>query len=298
MNRWRIFSIGKTDVCLHPGMILYALYAMVTGHGLLMAVATISILLHEAAHALAAAAFKQLPAFIELSPLGAVMRLEDENRLSLAKWMLVLLAGPTITLVLCYTAIQLTGNHHVSPDVGRVMFTCNLSVLALNLLPVLPLDGGRIVSLILAAFWPQRIVTRIMRCIGTVIGIGLIVLNIFVSWKHGGWNLSLAFTGCCMLYTSSVATTSQAIAELKHFMDRKILLERKGCLKCTPIFALHNQSLRKLVRILPPRRMVMFFCIEAGSMRTLGWLSEADFIRFYLQQPDMWLAEAIKLSQN
>lgn len=298
MSRWRIFSIGKTDVCLHPGMLLYAVYAMITGHGLFLVVATISILLHEAAHALTAAAFKQMPSSVELTPLGAVMRLEDENRLSFGKRLLMLFSGPAATLLLCYVAIRLAETQCSTVQLSRMLFMSNLSILLMNLLPVLPLDGGRIVSLVLGVFWPPRIVSQIMRCIGSVVGVGLIVLNVYASWKLGGWNLSLAFAGCCMLYTSSVATTSQAIAELKLFMDRKILLERKGCVKGIHIFALHSQTLRKLARILPPRNMASFVCIEAGSMKTLGWLSEADFVQLYLNHPDISLKEAINLCQN
>lgn len=298
MRRWRICSLGKTDIYLHPAMFLYLLYAHFTGHGRFICLSILSILLHEIAHALTSSAFGQMPSCIELTPLGAVMRLEDESRLPLVKRMLMLLAGPAMTLLLCYAAIRLTMAHVLSPMNGRLLFMSNLSILLLNLLPVLPLDGGRILSLILGVFWPSRIVNRTMRCIGSILGLGLIALNIYVACRSGGWNLSLVFAGCCMLYSSSIATVTQAVAELRQFMDRKILLERKGSMPSTLIYALSNQKLRKLVRMLPPGKMATFVCVEPGSMKALGWLSEPELIQHYLNEPDIEFSKAINLCQN
>lgn len=298
MRRWRICTLGKTDVYLHPAMLLYLLYAHLTGHGHFICLSILSILLHEGAHALTSTAFGHMPSCMELTPLGAVMRLEDENRLPFVKRVLMLLAGPSLTFLLCYAAIHLTIKHVLSPQTGQLLFMSNLSILLLNLLPVLPLDGGRILSLILGLIWPARIVNRIMRCIGSILGMGLIGLNIYVAWKSGGWNLSLAFAGCCMLYSSSIATVTQAVAELRQFMDRKIQLERRGSMASTLIYALSDQSLRKLVRMLPPGKIATFVCVEAGSMKLLGWLSEYELIQQYLNQPDIKLSNVINLCQN
>ena len=83
MRTWRIASLGATEVRVHPVLSLYLAYAWLTGHGLFALLAFGSILLHELAHAACAAAFGQAPHCIEITPLGAVMRLEDENRLTI-----------------------------------------------------------------------------------------------------------------------------------------------------------------------------------------------------------------------
>lgn len=296
MSRWRIACLGTTEISLNPGVLLYALYAVAIGHGKLMLLATLSILLHEAAHALTAAAWKCPPSSVELTPLGAVMRLEAAEKLAPMRKMSVYLAGPGATFALAFVAIRLTQSRMIQPETGYLLFICNLSILLLNLLPVLPLDGGQIFSLLLAIFLPLGRVNRIMRGLGCLVGVGLIGVNIYASWRLGGWNLSLAFAGCSMLYSAYAATATQAAAELRYLMDRKIRLERKQHMVIRPICALHTTPLRRLVRSLPQGRMAEFVCIETGSMNILGRIFESQLIQCYLNKPESTLREAIRSS--
>lgn len=298
MTRWRIASFAKTEICLHPAMVLYALYALLTGHGTFMLLASASILLHEGAHAAVAALCGHAPARIELTPLGAVMRMEDEERLPPLKRCCMLLAGPGLTLCLCWLALRATACGWMEADTGRLMFMSNLSILLLNLLPVLPLDGGRIATLILGLFLPRRIATRIMRGMTMLFGFGLIAANLWCSWKLGGWNLSLAFAGCCMLYSASAVHLTAAVEELRSFLDRKIHLERHGFTQVHCIAVLHNQPVQRLVKQLPHRRIALFCCFQAGSLKPVGWMTEFDLVQHYLQQPGALFGELFHTKDN
>ncbi len=266
---------------------------MLCGHGAFSVISMLSILLHEGAHALAALLFGQAPACIELTPLGAVMKLEDETRLKPLKRTIMLLAGPAATMMLCYASFILTKRGVIGHEQAKMLFMSNLSILLLNLLPALPLDGGRLLSLLLGQFLSIHIVNKVMQVIGGLLGIGMIALNVYASWRLGGWNLSLAFAGCCLLYSSAMSTTTYAMQELRHFMDRKILLEHKGYIPVSWYMALHKEPLRKLVRQLPAGRAAMFVCIEQGSMKPMGWLTESAVIQRYLDSPEQCLADAL-----
>lgn len=293
MTRIRLGAIGKTEIVLHAATPLFLLYALITGHFHLWMVATASILLHEGAHAAVAAGWGSPPQEIELTPLGAVMRLEDEGRLPAAKRLLMLLAGPTMTLLLCLLAITLTESGWLPCESGRMLFIGNLGILLMNLLPALPLDGGRVLALLLGTFLSQTAVKRSMRIIGSSLGISMVVLNVIVTWKYGGWNLSLAFAGCCLIYTASVATTSLAMAELRTFLDRKIRLEKRGTMQAATIYALHTTPLRKLLLRLPGNRLAQFVVLEIGTMRICGTMTEFEAVQQYLQCPQCTCLEAI-----
>lgn len=298
MRKWYIGSISKTDLCIHPAMFLYALYAFLTGHGLFMAISTLSILLHEGAHAACAVLFGKPPSCIELTPLGAVMHQEDEFGLPAFKRAMMLLAGPALTLLLCLSAIVLTKRASVPIHLGRMLFLCNLSILLLNMLPAFPLDGGRLLALLLGQLISVRSVHVIMRCIGSFLGIGMIALNVFACWKLGGWNLSLVFAGCCLLYSSAISMTTRAMEELRWFVERKIKLEKKGSIRTCWLSTLSNTPLRKLIKRLPPERLTMYLCIEPGSMRLLGCLTESEVIQQYMNSPEVSLKTALEMCHN
>jgi len=285
MNRWRVCTLGQTEIYVHPALLLYVSYALLTGHLTFIIVAMLSILLHETAHAVVSSLCGFPPRSLEITPLGAVMHLEDDSRIPVLRRAAVILAGPAMTLLLCWAAVQGQKAGVFGMSTGRLLFLANLSIVILNLLPVLPLDGGRLLAILLGCLGSQRSVYRILRLLGYCLGISLIALNLWCSWRMGGWNLSLAFAGCCVLYSTTAAATTRAMAELRSFMDRKILLERRGSRKTVCITCLHTETVACLVRKLPAGRNAVFLCLEAGSMRLMGWIDEYRLVQYYLQNP-------------
>lgn len=298
MRRWRILTIGHTDVFLHPAVFLCAVYAFATGYGMLWLIASLSIIVHEFAHACTAALFRCPPAALELTPIGAVMRIDDETKLPLLKRAIMLSAGPLSSIAMCMLAICSFHNEWLDTMHAYQLFVSNLSIAIINLLPVLPLDGGRLLRLILARFISERIAAIVMRTLGTIAGVGLILLNLYVSVRYGGWNLSLAFAGCSILYSTSAAMTSNALEELRMLMERKITLERREIVRCTAFCVMGNTTLDRLLRICPSRTQAYFGVINHGSMDLLGWLSEHQVIQHYMTSPRMTAKEALFLCQN
>lgn len=297
MNGWRIAVWRNTELRLHPAVLLVMLYAALTGHLALILISTVSILLHESAHAAAARLCGASLRSIELTPLGAILKTEDTETLPAAKRIFILTAGPLASWLLCLLGIHLS-KHQRMPDLSWLLFSANLSILAMNLLPAYPLDGGRVLALLLETFLPKRAVACIMRCIGVTSGFALILLNIYVSWKLGGWNLSLALAGCCLIYSIHAETSNLAMLELRHFLDRKIALESKRSMRASVQYVLTNVPIRDVVRSLPPHRLILYWCVEPGSMKTSGCLTEFEVIQHYMQAPAATLGEALKMSQN
>lgn len=298
MKRWRILSIGDTGLFLHPAVFPFALYAILLGYGTVWATSVLSILLHETAHALIAAAFKCAPSAVELTPLGAVMLLEDDMKLPPLKRAAMLLSGPAVSLMLAGLSIWLTNIGCLNPSIGRSLFLCNLAIVMMNLLPVLPLDGGRLLHLFLCHAISPRFASNIVRLLGFLTGLALIFLNLAVSVKYGGWNLSLAVAGCSILYSTSIAMMTNKLQELRYFMDRKIALERRGYQPCKLLCVMGNLPLRRILSALPGNRQIFCVVFEPGSMSLLGVIDETQMIQHYLDKSCLTLSEALFLSEK
>ena len=275
-------------------MLVYFMYAAVTGHLCLFTVAILSVIGHEAAHALASTLLGARPSRVELTPMGAVLHQEDEILLSPMRRVVVLVAGPLCTLLLCWLAIILTQQGLLGIHIGRWLFVSNLGILLINLLPALPLDGGRLLLLLLQSMMPLQRACKVMVAIGKTIGIGLIVANIWCSYHLGGWNFSLGLAGCCILYGTEHAVTTRAMEELRALIDRKIRLERQRTLPMVWLAVLQHTPVRKLITAMPSNCHTAFMIIEEGSQRCIGWVDESEVIQAYLSNPEISCANLAK----
>lgn len=108
-----------------------------------------SVLVHEYGHALTAIAFGQ-KAEINFVGLGGVTKRTGPS-LSGPKEFLIVLNGPIFGFIFSYLAYCLIiyADHPIWVYALRITFNVNLFWTILNLLPVLPLDGGHLMRLIL-----------------------------------------------------------------------------------------------------------------------------------------------------
>lgn len=110
-----------------------------------------SVLLHEAAHAYVARHFGYPVGPITLHFLGGATAIEDEARRPRDEFWIAVV-GPLTSLVVGFAALglRLLGPHGLLQMAVEGLAAANLFVAALNIVPGLPLDGGRVLK---SAVW-------------------------------------------------------------------------------------------------------------------------------------------------
>ncbi|MEC5200844.1 Zn-dependent protease [Arthrobacter sp. PL16] len=158
-------------------------YAVALGYALLLAA---SVLLHELAHALTARAFGWPTTRIVLNLWGGHTQFASFNA-SPGRSLLVALAGPAANFVLAalgWGILQAMTPGSVAYLLTTILIWANLLVAVFNVLPGLPLDGGRLVESAVwkatgsqekgtvAAGWGGRILVVLL--LGVVVGLPLL----------------------------------------------------------------------------------------------------------------------------
>jgi stage IV sporulation protein FB len=151
-----------------------------------MLVVFISIIIHEFGHGLTAMAFGFRP-FIVLYGMGGLCA--SEGRRTQLQQFLIVLAGPLASIMLFLIALVITlilntRDAAVGP-IGRELLQdfliINLFWTIVNLLPILPLDGGQLAAVVLTVF-SRRNGTRWAHVVSLVTA-GLVAMGFF--WFGG-----------------------------------------------------------------------------------------------------------------
>lgn len=97
----------------------------------------ISIFLHEIAHAITGKIFGIKTSSLSISFSGLSLKFEDFN-ISKTKRIIILIVGPIVNLLIALIAYFLYQEKYI------FFVICNLLLFAFNILPIYPLDGGKI----------------------------------------------------------------------------------------------------------------------------------------------------------
>ena len=136
------------------------------------------ILMHELGHALVGRAFGRQPR-IELIALGGLTWWEQREPLSPGRSLGVSIAGPAVGIFVGLIALVVRDMLALpEASIARYAFASliyvNLGWGLLNLLPVLPLDGGNIVASLMEFLSPSR--GRLLACYVSFASIGLLLV--------------------------------------------------------------------------------------------------------------------------
>ena len=246
------------------------------GRTLLAALAALSF--HEAGHALAARALGQRFECIELMPFGGVAQMNTALSLRPTQEVFITLAGPAVSLLLSLLAAAsgLTG------PLVQAFLRANLLIALTNLLPALPLDGGRALRAALTQRLGRARATRLFSRVGTGLG-GLVVALGFWSAARGTINPQMFLTGAYLVYASLKEKETLAAACITALHGRASRFAREGMLPVQWIAVKKGASPQRLATRLTAGTYHLFIVVDENLQRT-ETLDEGEVLRQALEQ--------------
>lgn len=133
-------------IYFHPLFYLIVVLSFITGHFRNIFYFTSILIVHELGHSITALVLKIKLKRIEIYPYGGCSKLEYDINIKLIKELLIVISGPIIQIIYTFILIKLN-------LVNNIFLSYSKFILIFNLLPIYPLDGGRLLNIILSFFY-------------------------------------------------------------------------------------------------------------------------------------------------
>ena len=246
--------------------------AVFLGYGRLLLPMLFALMMHEAFHAIAARAVGQRFETIELMPFGGVAHMKTVLTLRPAQECFIAAAGPIGSLLLAM-GIALMGK---PGSLTQDMVRANLSLACMNMLPALPLDGGRALCAAFSLRLGKAKTIRIFARIGIGMGVVVIVLGIWAAFQ-GVINPMLFLMGVYLIYAALKERQTLAVACLEALHNREKRLRREGVLPIRWMAAHQDLSPERLTTYLSAGSYHLFVRVDE-EMRSLEMVDEGEIL--------------------
>lgn len=255
-------------------LVLVAIFAVAGMTGKLLGV-FLAVLLHELAHAKVARTFGYRVREIELLPFGGVAKIEGLNEAKASNEIMIAAAGPLTSVVMAAAIYCLLPYAAGGADALRFWQEVNLMLAEFNLLPGLPLDGGRIIRGWLAMHWgyvqATRIVVRLSQLVSLLL-LGVVVYNYLTAQT-----INLTFiVASVFLYVA--AKRELAIANFRNMRvlaHKKAELRVKGVMPTAHFTALASVAVQDIIRLFGAECYAVVLVIDE-EFHLCGTLTETE----------------------
>lgn len=153
-------------------------------------IVTLVSLAHETGHYFTAKILNENVSYIKVQPWGICLRCEHFK--TYKSEMLVSLAGPMVNIILLLIS---------SIFKNPFLYAVNLFMLVLNLLPIYPLDGGRILSCALKQEINNTQTDLVLKIVSSILTVVVFLTGIYLFYKTK-LNFSVLLAGLFILLTT------------------------------------------------------------------------------------------------
>ncbi len=227
--------------------------------------------LHEAAHVVVSKYFGVETEKVIITPIGLVGKLKAFDFLSTYKKAAIVLAGPLTNLLIAIASTIF------APE-NSFIASANLIIFFFNMLPIYPLDGGRLFIIFSNNVIGAMNATNVLRKISNGFGVLIIILG-FVQVVLFPYNVSLLCMGLYVLFINRTFGIDGQMAFIKVMTFGKGKLSQ-GVLPLKYHVALDDVQLAKIINMLSYNTYFVLHIFENGN--ELATITEQQLINYIL----------------
>lgn len=273
----KLKKISEFKLVIHPLFILLAFFSFLLGYGFYFLNSLLVVILHEYAHYFVAKVLGYRLNKMCLLPYGAQLNLSKTifNSYDEIK---VAIAGPLFNIVLGVLGISIWW---LFPETYTYTYTfveCNIIIACFNLLPIVPLDGSRVLLAILSKFGKRTQGYKILNYLNLFVSLLLFIC--FIMSAFTSLNLSLGIIAIFIFVGAFEKDESYLYSSLFSFSKMQFLKNRP--LKIRFYAVSKNISKVKAFRLINQNYYLVIVVLD-DNMQPIRYIYESELDKYFLQ---------------
>lgn len=261
---------------LNKVIIIQLLVFFILGFWTNISLAFFWIIIHELAHYFIVLKLGVEPEDLKVHLLGARLEISNFDDLEFREKLFICFSGPLLNLIV---AILFFIFYRIFPFNEYIYsnIEINLVLFIFNLLPIYPLDGGKIAEILLERKFLFIKVNRILSNISYIFGVGFILLSISTMIILNRINLTSLFAGIFILYLSyndrrkvMYIIMGDITKKRERLINKKYIDSRITSVYC-------EQNMINLLRLIDKNKFNIFYVLDE-DMDLLYILKENEVI--------------------
>lgn len=290
-----MISLFGIRVRLHPLFVLVMAVAVITGYFLELITLFGIVIIHELGHIAAAKGLGWQVREVQLLPFGGVAVMDDRGRASAAQEIGVALAGPLQNVWMAGLGLALQGMQVWSVEWGQYFVLANVMIALFNLIPVLPLDGGK-VAFALVSLWLPFHRTLWVCTLLSIFFSTMITILALSSLATSGIQMNLLLIGLFLIYSNVYTYRQLQFYFLRFLMNRDFRLSQmlsNGLAARTMVVRSEHKVGRIAKSLYRDRYHIICVLNEQGQMQ--GVVTEQRLLKSYFveNRPESAVSELI-----
>lgn len=234
-------------------------------------------MLHESCHVLAAYIFKLKINEIEIFPFGGVARIDNLDSAGPLKEVIISIAGPLFNIASASLLFFLHKSRvSVFADDYKFIMDLNITLAVFNLLPGLPLDGGRILKAILSYFTGYRKASKTAVLMGKIIAVLLFIYAI-IAVLSGSINLTLIVMPFFLYISAKQEEEFLMYTIIRDVMAKKQHIKSEKVIDAVEMCAYENTHIRELLKYFDLNKYHIVIVIDE-NMKVRCILTESQIV--------------------
>ncbi|MBB6674247.1 M50 family metallopeptidase [Cohnella nanjingensis] len=253
---------------LHPLFVLLMLLSVLTGRFAEIGTLFSIVLLHELGHLLMALRFGWTVREVKLLPFGGVLEVEEAGSVPAKEEVLVALAGPLQNAALAGLAWLFGQAGLVDPLWTGDFIAANALIALFNLLPILPLDGGRMLQAGFSLHIPYHRTLLWSARISLLFSFAVVCAAMYPLTRGGLLHLNLLVIGLFLCASNWTYLRNVPFVFLRFLVHRAKRSEARidGGTLAQPIVVSDQRPLSSVVRLLMKERYHLVYVMNRGSV--------------------------------